>query len=107
MKKIDEAIVVLKKGLDFDARSYMPHFQLGTCYEFKKEHFKALECYLNVKKLNSEFTLVDFYIGNCYMILKDYNNAYKYMKSYIENDSEKMYHEYASDIIKKLEEKIK
>ncbi|MCK9223881.1 MAG: hypothetical protein M0R46_02295 [Candidatus Muirbacterium halophilum] len=107
MKKIDEAIVVLKKGLDFDARSYMPHFQLGTCYEFRKEHFNALECYLNVKKLNSEFTLVDFYIGNCYMILKDYKNADKYMKSYIENDVEKLYYDYASEIIKKIADKIK
>ncbi|MFA5479580.1 MAG: hypothetical protein WC002_00430 [Candidatus Muiribacteriota bacterium] len=106
IKKIDEAILVLTKGLEFDASSFMPHFQLGTCYEFKKEYFKALECYVNVKKLNKTFYLVDFYIANCYTVLKDYKKAYEFMKSYLENDKELVYKGYAEEVLKKIASKL-
>ncbi len=106
LKKIDEAIVVLKKGIEFDASSFMPHFQLGTCYEYNKEYFKALENYMNAKRLNPEFYLVDFYIANCYMVLKDYEKARKHIETYIDNDTEKAFIDYAYELLKKIKDKL-
>ncbi|MGM0607085.1 MAG: hypothetical protein ACQESP_01575 [Candidatus Muiribacteriota bacterium] len=106
LKKIDEAILVLTKGLEFDASSFMPHFQLGTCYEFKKEYFKALESYFNVKKLNKSFNLVDFYIGNCYVVLEDFKKAKKHLKLYLDNDKDLIYKKFAKELIKKISNKL-
>ena len=85
-----ESLITFKEALKLSLEDPVIHYQLGVIYKELDIYDLAIEEFLYYLNTNKKDDITLLLIGECYMKLKDYNNAITYLnKSYKINNSTK------------------
>jgi len=75
MDRIEEAVSVLKRGLEMDPKNPIAHFQLGACLEILKRYDEAKQHLINSIAIDPQFAYSYIKLGLVYYRQKLYEEA--------------------------------